>query len=45
MRIAMTPDIAELYSEVEPYYDQSFHLISNAPEDIKKKEKIIQVFF
>lgn len=45
MRTGMTPEIAKLYREVEPYYDNSFHLISNAPDEIKKKEKIIQDFF
>ena len=45
MRTMMTPEIAKLYREVEPYYDNTFHLISNAPKEIKEKEKIIQAYF
>ena len=41
----MTPEIAKLYREVEPYYDNTFHLIPNAPKENKEKEKIIQAYF
>jgi hypothetical protein len=44
MRIIMTPDIAKLHDEVEPYYDENYCLSPNAPEDIKQKEAIIQAY-
>ncbi len=44
MRIILTPEISKLYDEVKPYYDKNFHLIANAPEDIKKKDAIIKAY-
>lgn len=44
MRIIMTPEIAKLYDDVKPYYDETFHLVANAPSEIKEKEAIIQAY-
>ena len=44
MRVALTPEISKLYDEVKPYYDETFHLIASAPEEIKKKEAIIKAY-
>lgn len=44
MRVVMTPEISRLYNEVKPYYDETYHLIPNAPEEIKRKEAIIKAY-
>lgn len=44
MRVLMTPEIAKLYDEVKPYYDETFHLVEDAPNEIKEKEAIIQSY-
>lgn len=44
MRILMTEEIARLYDEVFPYYDEAFHLAADAPDDIKQKDAIIAAY-
>lgn len=44
MRTLMTPEIAELYNEVEPYLDEHFDLVPDAPEDIKAKNAMIDAY-
>lgn len=44
MRILMTKEIARLYDEVFPYYDETFHLAADAPDDIKQKDAIIAAY-
>ncbi len=44
MRVLMTPNIAKLYDEVKSYYDETFHLVADAPKEIKEKEAIIQSY-
>lgn len=44
MRVLMTPEIAKLHDEVKPYFDDKFQLVPDAPEDIKKKNAIIDAY-
>jgi len=44
MRVLMTPEIAKLHDEVKPYLDDKFQLAPDAPEDIKKKNAIIDAY-
>lgn len=44
MRVLMTPEIAKMHDEVKPYLDDKFQLSKNAPEDIKRKNAIIDAY-
>ena len=44
MRVLMTPEMAKLHDEVKPYLDDKLQLVPDAPEDIKKKNAIIDAY-
>ena len=44
MRVLMTPEVAKIHDEVKPYLDDKFQLSKNAPEDIKRKNAIIDAY-
>lgn len=37
MRLIMTEEMQKLWNEIKPYYDSSYNLCTDTPDDIRQK--------